>query len=88
MFWIMEVDDFDPAERVINFFYTLGQFLQYDDYKDIGKFDRLHHWQYGFVLEQIGVLLSFANLGRKLLNSFTKNPDPEQEEFINFINNF
>jgi len=77
---MVDVEDYDIADHFIQFLYTLGQILQLDDWHDIGKFDRLHHWQYGFILEELSVLLSFANLARKMLNSFDDNDNDNEIE--------
>jgi len=45
----------------------LGKILIEDDKKDIGKFDRLHHWQYGFIL------IRLANLGHHIINNHIEN---------------
>ena len=40
----------------------IGKFLLKDDIKDFGMFDRLHHWQYGFVLWALSEYLSLINI--------------------------
>ena len=37
-------------------FKRLGFLLLADDYKDIGEMDRFHHWQWGFLLMELGAM--------------------------------
>jgi len=81
----IDPEDLDLSDRFIEFINSFGRVLQLDDFKDIGKFDRLHHWQYGFMFEQLSVLLSVANLSRKLYNGFKE--DKRQQQIHNLVNN-
>jgi len=82
---MIAADVHDPAEQFLQFLHTLGLFLQYDDRHDIGKFDRLHHWQYGFILEQLSVLLSVINVANRLLDSLKEDQPVNGEDPIDSI---
>ena len=49
-----------------------GKILLNDDAKDIGKFDRLHHWQYGFILKRLGAL-GLIGINNQLNNKKREN---------------
>jgi len=49
----MGIEKLRPFMTMITEF---GKILLNDDAKDIGKLDRLHHWQYGFILTRLGAL--------------------------------
>ena len=44
-------------DRVADLLREIGRILLEDDRKDIGKFDRLHHWHLGVILIAISQLL-------------------------------
>jgi len=43
---------FEQYFRLLDFLYRLGEMLIKDDIMDYGRFDRIHHWQWGEMLRQ------------------------------------
>ena len=80
---VIDPEDMYPTDNFIDSLNAFGQVLQIHDFKDIGKFDRLHHWQYGFIIEQLSVLLGVFNLSRKLYNGF--NEEQKQQKIQNHV---
>lgn len=64
----MGIEKLRPFTTMVS---VLGNILLEDDKEDIGKFDRLHHWQYGFILMRL------ANLGHHIINNHLKNKKSE-----------
>lgn len=61
---IMGIEKLRPFMTMITEF---GKILLNDDAKDIGKLDRLHHWQYGFILARLG------SFGHYVINNHIEN---------------
>jgi len=43
---------------------VIGWIMLADDWKDIGRMDRLHHWQYGLIAEGLSRLVRMAEEGK------------------------
>jgi len=57
----------DPLMWLLELSHNLGNFLLIEDYKDYGKFDRVHHWFLGELIRQLTVVLGSLYVGSKVL---------------------
>lgn len=48
---------------ISDFLKKVGLLLFADDYRDMGNMDRIHHWQWGFLLMQLGIMLRKVEMG-------------------------
>lgn len=54
-----------------------GVYILFDDLKDIGKMDRVHHWHWGLILIFMGLLIAIINFYRIILILY-----PERREEV------
>jgi len=62
----------EREKSVLELIEEMGRMLLEDDKKDIGKFDRLHHWQLGLPIMILGAL---GRLGMMIEEAIKKNEE-------------
>ena len=67
-------------KQIGNIFSKLGEFLLHDDAHDIGRFDRLHHWQYGFIMALAGEFMKFTDTFVDFVARFSPPPQGQVPE--------